>query len=885
MSTINLKTLIQKLNPTCQRSLEAAAGMCLSHSHYNVEIEHWLLKLLEIEKNDISLLLKHSQIDIHSLIQDLSANLQRLKTGNAQSPALSQRLVDLLREALLAANLEYLDTQIRSGYVLYALLNSENLQRIASSLSPQFSKIMAPVLRLELPQWIANSIEQELKENNGDPALANLTKSPGSNKTPALNQYTRNLTELARQKKIDPVIGREDEIRQIIDILTRRRQNNPILTGEPGVGKTAVVEGFALLIAQGKVPSVLQQVAVHVLDLGLLQAGAGIKGEFENRLKSVIQEVKSSPHPIILFIDEAHTLIGAGAQAGQGDAANLLKPELARGELRTIAATTWAEYKKYFEQDAALTRRFQVIKVDEPNEEVAVNMVRGLVSSLEQHHQVRILDEAVIAAVRLSTRYLPHRQLPDKAISVLDTASASLAIREAAQAPALIDCQRRIDAIEIELALLKRETATSSVHKKRLQVLLKEQQRCQYNLENLKTQYQKEQAFIFKIRTLREQLETMQSEAKATPSAIKATLSLQNQLTQQIAQLKKFQRETPLLHDCVDAQAIAEVISGWTGIPLGRMLSNDLRNVLQLTQRLQERIVGQAYALKTVAQHIHTSRAQLSDPRKPLGVFLFVGPSGVGKTETALALAEFLYGSEQNMTVINLSEFKEEHKVSLLLGSPPGYVGYGEGGVLTEAVRRRPYSLVLLDEVEKAHPGVQDIFYQAFDKGILQDGQGRDINFKNTVIILTSNVGGELITKLCNDPEALPDTEQLLAAIQPELLKKFKAAFLGRVSIVPYLPLNLERIQKIAELQLQRIQKRVAEHYRIQLSYDPDVITEIALRSQEMQTGARNIDHVLTHTLLPKLSACFLNAVVENKKINSAQISLNAEQEFVCKLN
>ena len=885
MSAINLKALIQKLNPTCQRSLEAAAGMCLSRSHYNVEIEHWLLKLLESADNDLVFILNHYGVEISRLTKDLLDNLERLKTGNAQSPALSQRIVELTRGALLLAMLEYSTEQVRSAYLLYALLHEENLKRIVHSISTQFAKIPADSLRLEIPNLIASSAETIIGQSE---YIAHDKANPVTSfptKTPALDQYTINLTAQARLGKIDQVIGREVEVRQIIDILLRRRQNNPILTGEPGVGKTAVVEGLALRIAQGDVPPVLQKVALHALDLGLLQAGAGVKGEFENRLKAVIQEVKSASIPIILFIDEAHTLIGAGAQAGQGDAANLLKPPLARGELRTIAATTWAEYKKYFEQDAALARRFQVIKIEQPSEEAAITMLRGLVETLEQHHKVRIIDEAVVAAVRLSNRYLSERQLPDKAISVLDTACSRLALLESTKASPLEDGQRQLEYLEIEMNLLKREKAIGNRHAKRLQQLQKKYQACKERLVELNNKWQQEKILIRDIRATRKELEqrqlTQQSADVAEKKSIaKIILQLQKKWQKLNKDLAKLQGEKPLLQDCVDAQSIAEVLAAWTGIPLGRMVSDDIQSILTIEQRLQQRIIGQSHALKVIAQSIRTARAQLTDPRKPVGVFLLVGPSGVGKTETALALAELLYGGEQNMTVINLSEFKEEHKVSLLLGSPPGYVGYGEGGVLTEAVRRKPYSLVLLDEVEKAHPGVQDIFYQAFDKGILRDGQGRDINFKNTVIILTSNIGSDLITKLCADPDTMPDPQALIEIIRTELLKTFKPAFLGRVTLVPYFVLNEQLMEQIVRLQLNRIQQRILANYQANLIYAPEIIDIIITKCQASDTGARNIEAVLTRELLPELSAAFLTAMAENKKITEVKVSGNSEGGF-----
>jgi len=877
MTTINLKALIKKLNLPCQQSLESAAGACLSASHYNIEIEHWLIKLLEPPQNDMAIIFSHYGIDASGFLEDLSKNLSRLKTGNMQAPALSQRLIDLMREAWMIANLEYGASHIRSVFLLDTLISDTSLSRIFGNFSRQLDEIPLEDLRQKFTEILANSAESV--DKTGTPSSAGISLA---SKTSALDQYTINLTHLAQTGKIDPVIGREEEIRQIIDILMRRRQNNPILTGEPGVGKTAVVEGFALRIAKNEVPPALQSVAVHMLDLGLLQAGAGIKGEFENRLKSVIKEVKNSATPIILFVDEAHTLVGAGAQAGQGDAANMLKPALARGELRTIAATTWAEYKKYFEQDAALARRFQVVKVQEPTEETAVSMLRGLVVHLEQHHGVRILDEAIEAAVHLSNRYITHRQLPDKAISILDTACARLAIRESTQAPMIEDSQRKIIELEVEIGVLEREQISGSAHSKRLDQLLVTLNKENLRLAALNSQWEQEKIIVTDIREARTQLESTFNEKNDTPlsSSAKSTVVTRKKLNSLTQKLKKIQGEQPLLEYCVSAQSVAEVVSAWTGIPLGRMVENEINAVLQLEKTLQARIVGQSHALKAVAQTIHTSRAQLADPRKPVGTFLFVGPSGVGKTETAIALAEILYGGVQNMTVINLSEFKEEHKVSLLLGSPPGYVGYGEGGVLTEAVRRRPYSLVLLDEVEKAHSGIQDIFYQVFDKGMLKDGQGRDINFKNTVLILTSNVGSDLITKLCADPDTMPDLASLKEAIRPELLKVFKPAFLGRVTLVPYFPLSDDVMHRIIGLQLQRIQQRVVAHYQAQFTYDSSVVQYIADRCQEVQTGARNIDHVLTGSLLPELSAHFLTSLAEGKKMHKIHVGIG-ERGFI----
>jgi type VI secretion system protein VasG len=644
---------------------------------------------------------------------------------------------------------------------------------------------------------------------------------------------------------------------------------------------------LALRIAAGDVPLPLQHVALRVLDLALLQAGAGVKGEFENRLKSVINEVKASPQPIITFIDEAHTLIGAGGAAGQGDAANLLKPALARGELRTIAATTWAEYKKYFEKDPALTRRFQVVKVEEPTEATAINMMRGLVGTLEKHHKVRVLDEAVEAAVKLSHRYISGRQLPDKAVSVLDTACARVALGQLAEPPALEDCRRRISLIHTEIDILERESVTGGNHNERLGELGKEKSTEDARFAELQKRWEQEKQIVGKISTIRQKLE--QDAAPRQPGAKEAAprltpeeaTALQAELAILNKDLSTLQGETPLLQPCVDSQAIAQVISAWTGIPVGRMVKDEINTVLNLKEHLEKRVIGQSHALEALAQRLRTARAKLEDPRKPIGVFMFVGPSGVGKTETALAIAELLFGSDQNLTTINMSEFKEEHKVSLLMGSPPGYVGYGEGGVLTEAVRRKPYSVVLFDEMEKAHPGVQDIFYQVFDKGMMKDGEGRDIDFKNTVIIMTSNAGTDMFMKLCADPETKPEPEGLAEAIRPDLLKFFKPAFLGRVIVVPYYPIAPDIMRRIIELQLGRVRSRIRENHRAQLTYDEALVNAIASRCTEVDSGARNVDHILTRTMLPELSKEFLARMAAGEAISKVHISVGAEGSFV----
>jgi type VI secretion system protein VasG len=897
MAGLDLKNLIGKLNPQCQRALEGAAGLCLSRTNYNVEIEHWLVKLLEQPGNDLALLFRHFGVDAAKVLADLAKAIDRFKTGNARPPLLAPEVCQLAKEAWLVASVDHGQPKVRSAWLLAALMGEESLSRHAVAISDEFRKISAEQLRRDAGIVFERSIESELpagEAGGGAPGEPGTPGAPGKpSSTPSLDQFTIDLTARAKAGKIDPVLGRDAEIRQVIDILTRRRQNNPILTGEAGVGKTAVVEGFAQRIAQGDVPPSLANVALRTLDLGLLQAGAGVKGEFENRLKGVIDEVKKSPVPIILFIDEAHTLIGAGGSAGQGDAANLLKPALARGELRTIAATTWAEYKKYFEKDAALARRFQVVKVEEPSEDIAVRMIRGLVGTLEGHHGVSVLDEAVVESVRLSHRYISGRQLPDKAVSLIDTAAARVAIGHAATPPAVEDCQRQIDAIATTLGILRREEETGAIHGDRIKELEAERTKLMERHAALKSRWEQESKIVAEIRDIRKQLAGtgvvsaapgtgVVSAAETSPVPTPTTPTpdrdqLRTRLKELETSLAQIQGEEPLLQPCVDGQAVAAVVASWTGIPVGKMLSDEIRGVLELKERLEERVVGQSHALDQIAQRIRTSRAGLTDPKRPIGVFMLAGTSGVGKTETALAIADLLYGGEQNMTIINMSEFKEEHKVSLLMGSPPGYVGYGEGGVLTEAVRRRPYSVVLLDEMEKAHPGVQDIFYQVFDKGAMKDGEGRDIDFKNTVIIMTSNAGTDTVMKLCKDPETRPEADKLGEAIRPDLLKVFKPAFLGRVSVIPYFPLADDVLKGICELKLKAIRRRVEGNYKAKFSYAPEVVSAVVSRCHEVDSGARNIDHILTGSMLPELSARLLARMAEGQPVTDVKIVMNGD--------
>ncbi len=882
MAQVNLSALVGRLDETCKRSLEAAAGLCLSRTHYNVEIEHWLSKLIEMPGNDISRILERYEIDPASLQRDVTRALDVFKTGNSRAPAIAPSVVDLAREAWLVASLDHGQGVARSGHLLIAMLADETLARQAYDISRLFEKIPEATLRKDFGAITAKSnenVEATARSSAATPGVPAGPKVGGS-----LDQFTIDLTARAKAGQIDPVLGRESEIRQVIDILLRRRQNNPILTGEAGVGKTAVAEGFALAIARGDVPKILAGVRVLSLDLSLLQAGAGVKGEFENRLKSVIQEVKSSPQPIILFIDEAHMLIGAGGSAGQGDAASLLKPALARGELRTIAATTWAEYKKYFERDAALARRFQVVKVEEPDEETAVQIMRGLVEVMESHHKVRVLDEAVIDSVRLSKRYLSGRQLPDKSVSLLDTACARVALSQSSTPAALEDCTRRISQLATTLSMLNREEAASGTQAERIDKFNKEKLAAEAEGQALAKRWGEEKVLVARMRELRSKLESEFAEPidgkPAEKLADLAKKGLRTDLDQTSKQLRTLQGEAPLIHPFVDAQAVAEVLANWTGIPVGRMVADQIKSVLTLKEQMMERIVGQDSALAAIAQAIRTSRAGLTDPVKPIGVFMLVGTSGVGKTETAITLAELLYGGEQNMTTINMSEFKEEHKVSLLMGSPPGYVGYGEGGVLTEAVRRKPYSVVLLDELEKAHPGVQDIFYQVFDKGRMKDGEGRDIDFRNTVILMTTNAGTDTIMSLWADQSTMPDAQGLGEALKPELLKWFKPAFIGRCTVLPFFPLSPEVMKGIIKLKLHKVQKRVGEAYGAKLHFTQSLVDAIGARCTEVETGARNADHIISRTLLPELASRFLQRMSEGQPIRNVEVGVAADGTF-----
>jgi len=848
----SLATLIAKLDATTKQALEQSVGLCLNRQHFNVELSHWLKSLSDTQDGELSDIIRKCSANPTKVLQDLDQRLEQFKKGNDTTPAISQRVIELINEAWLFASLEQDGKQINTAMLLYVLLENTTLQQLAFGLSSEFEKVDTAHLK---------SIINDTP--NDDPAE---TAQATPNKH-ALSQFATNLNEQAKQGKIDPVIGREDEIRKVIDILSRRRQNNAILTGEPGVGKTAIVEGLALLITQSDVPDNLKEVTIYSLDLGLLQAGASMKGEFENRLKSLIQEVKSSAKPIILFIDEAHTLIGSGGAAGQNDAANLLKPALARGDLRSIAATTWNEYKKYFETDPALTRRFQVVKVEEPNTENAIRMLRSLTPSLETHHKVHIEDHALKQAVNLSKRYIQGRLLPDKAISVLDTACARVSSK-LTTTPPLIEKLEKLNAhLSVEQHRYEHEIKRGINHKDALKAVTSRISTTTKQLKKLNNQWEKEKDIANQIHNQYALLESDNT------SGIKRNIqSLQRKLN-------TVQTSTPLISISVDTQAIAEVIADWTGIPTGEMVHDEADKLLNLEQRLMKDVTGQDDGLRCVSRAIKAAGAKIANPDKPYGVFLLVGPSGVGKTETALSLAQTVYGSRDNITVINMSEFKEEHKVSMLAGSPPGYVGYGEGGVLTEAVRRQPYSLILLDEIEKAHPGIQDVFYQVFDKGNIKDGQGRDIDFKNTIIIMTSNACSELISSLCEDDETRPNLEGLTAAIQDELLKHFKPAFLGRVTVVPYLPLEKETLKNITSLKLDKVVKRIATEYKINLEVDDSLKQHVTESCNQSNIGARQIDNILNQEITPLLSEHILSKISQQQKLNNIVLGIDENKK------
>ncbi len=884
MAEISRVALFGKLNSLGYKAIESATVFCKLRGNPYVEPVHWLHQILQLPDSDLHRVIQHFSLNPSRLAKDFTEALDRLPRGATSISDLSSHVDAAVKEAWVYSTLMFGDAQVRTGHLLVGMLKTPDLRNALLAISREFEKVKLDTLTEQFNAIVGGSPESGQRASDGSrvgggavPGEASEAMAPPQmGKQEALQRFSVDLTERARKGELDPIVGRDEEIRQIVDILMRRRQNNPILTGEAGVGKTAVVEGFAQRIASGDVPPPLQGVTLRVLDVGLLQAGASMKGEFENRLRQVIDEVQSSPKPIILFIDEAHTLVGAGGAAGTGDAANLLKPALARGKLRTIAATTWAEYKKHIEKDPALTRRFQVVQVGEPSEEKTVLMMRGMVSTMEQHHRAQILDEALEAAVKLSHRYIPARQLPDKAVSLLDTASARVAISLHAVPAEVEDCRRRIEGLKTELEIIGRETAVGIDTAQRQADATEKLQAEEARLAELDARWQEEKDLVDQILALRAQL---RGAGGAVEAAAAEEVDLQRQA--RLAELKELQTrlhelqgERPLILPSVDAQAVASVVADWTGIPVGRMVKNEVETVLKLADLLNRRIIGQRHALDMIARRIQTSRAALDNPNKPIGVFMLAGPSGVGKTETALALAEALYGGEQNVITINMSEFQEAHTVSTLKGAPPGYVGYGEGGVLTEAVRRRPYSVVLLDEVEKAHHDVHEIFFQVFDKGWMEDGEGRFIDFKNTLILLTTNVGTDLIMGMCKDPELLPDPEGLAKALREPLLKVFPPALLGRLVTIPYYPLSDQMVGDIVRLQLGRISRRILENHKVPFGYDDEVVKLIVSRCTELESGGRMVDAILTNTMLPAISQEFLGRMVEGKPIARVQVSV-----------
>ena len=901
MTEISRVALFGKLNSLGYKAVEGATVFCKMRGNPYVEIVHWVHQILNNQDSDIHKIVQHFELDASKIASEMTQALDNLPRGASSISDLSEHLEDLMERAWVWGSLLYSSNQVRTGHLILGMLNTPRLRNILKQMSPTMASISADELADKFHEITDGSPEDTMKPQDGsvtgggaEPGEASGAMSPAQmGKGEALEQFCTDMTEQAKNGDIDPIVGRDEEIRQIVDVLMRRRQNNPILTGEAGVGKTAVVEGFALRIARGDVPPSLQDARLLMLDVGLLQAGASMKGEFENRLRAVIDEVQASTTPIIMFIDETHTLVGAGGAAGTGDAANLLKPALARGTLRTIGATTWAEYKKHIEKDPALTRRFQVVAVEEPDVAKATMMMRGIASMLENHHKVQVLDEGIEASVSLSARYIPARQLPDKSVSVLDTACARVAVSQHAVPAEVDDARKKIDALNTELEIIARdETAGYDVEERRTKIgkLLSEENE---RLEGLNTRWEAEKAVVGDILELRKNLreggvpveaEAGSEEAEASPLSDEDRAKMMDDLKAKNAELQELQGETPLILPIVDAQAVASVVGDWTGIPVGRMVSDEIETVLHLEEHLAKRVIGQDHAMKMIAKRIQTSRAGLDNPSKPIGVFMLAGTSGVGKTETALALGETLYGGEQNVITINMSEYQEAHTVSSLKGAPPGYVGYGEGGVLTEAVRRKPYSVVLLDEVEKAHPDVHEIFFQVFDKGVMEDGEGRQIDFRNTLILLTSNAGTDLIMDLCSDPELMPEPEAMAKAMRTPLLEIFPPALLGRLVTIPYYPLSPDMIGEITKLQLNRIKKRVSESHDVPFEYSDAVVTEIVDRCQELESGGRMIDAIVTNTMLPDISAEFLKRMMAGDKIDKVAIDVK-NGEFVYAFN
>jgi len=899
MAEISRVNLFGKLDPIAYKAIESATVFCKLRGNPYVELVHWFQQIVQLQDSDLHRIIQHFEINPSILAKDMTNALDALPRGASSISDLSSKIEDSIERAWVYGSLVYGDSTVRTGYIILGMLKTRELKNSLLNMSGEFAKIKVEQFGDEFVEIVSGSCEDNTQATDGsaigggEPGTASDAMSPATmGKQEALNQFTTNLTEQAAKGELDPIIGRDEEIRQLIDILMRRRQNNPILTGEAGVGKTAVVEGFAHRINKGDVPPALKDVKLLCLDIGLLQAGASMKGEFENRLKQVIEEVKASPTPIIMFIDETHTLVGAGGAAGTGDAANLLKPALARGELRTIGATTWAEYKKHIEKDPALTRRFQVVKVEEPSEEKAILMLRNIAGMLEKHHHVEMLDKAIEAAVKLSHRYIPARQLPDKAVSLLDTAAARVAVSQFATPAELEDCKQRIENLTVEQNVLDKEAAIGVVNQKRMDDIVECLTFEKDKEQELNEKWQQEKEVVDSVLAARRKLRDLLTEQKAsaldddieTIDNSEAITEAKTELDTHHTKLTELQGESPLILPACDEQAVASVVADWTGVPVGKMVNDEINTVLNLADIMKKRVIGQDHGMEMIAKRIQTSRAGLDNPNKPIGVFMLCGPSGTGKTETALALAEALYGGEQNVITINMSEFQEAHTVSTLKGAPPGYVGYGEGGILTEAVRRKPYSVVLLDEVEKAHSDVHEIFFQVFDKGVMEDGEGRMIDFKNTLILLTSNVGSDLIMNMCKDPELMPEPDGIAKALREPQLGVFPAALLGRIVTIPYYPLSDDMIKSITRLQLNRIKDRVETGQGIEFVYNDAVVDLVVSRCTELESGGRMIDSILTNTLLPEISNKFLTHMLEGSPISKVEVNAK-DGEFTYELS
>lgn len=897
MAEINIEKYAGKMNRLGYDAFLKAMRQARSEKNRNVGTAHFLFHVVSDQNSDVSCTLRELGLDRGRVLKDLIAAIEKLDKNVTESPGISEGLSDTLNHAWTYATLFFSEVQIRSGHVLLAMLNDKNLHREITRASAIFNDISADQLGKESRNLWKDSDEEDMRPMDGSglqSGSAPADGTPASSAGTALARFSVDMTADAESGKMDRVVGRDDEIRQVIDILLRRRQNNPILTGEAGVGKTAIVEGFAQSLAAGEVPPKLQGTRLHMLDIQAMQAGASMKGEFEQRLKSLIDEVQASPTPIILFIDEAHTLIGAGGAQGTGDAANLLKPALARGTLRTIGATTFAEYRTYFEKDPALTRRFQPVNVDEPDNDRCAYMLRGILGPMEAHHNVRISDEAIVAAVNLSARYIPARQLPDKAVSLLDTACARVAVSQASTPARIGDLQAAIAALETEIASKTAQRDLGEENEERLSEAEEDLKEKREELTGFEAKFEAEKKIVDDILNLRHELAKSETgvEEAAQPGDVGDARSeeeineaeaedtdpprdpdtIRGEMLELMAKLDATDADDRMVYAHVDEQAVASVISDWTGIPAGRMVVDELEQILNLSDQLSERVIGQDHGLKMIAKRIETSRAGLSNPNKPIGVFMLAGPSGVGKTETALALAESLYGGEQNIITINMSEFQEAHSVSLLKGAPPGYVGYGEGGRLTEAVRRKPYSVVLLDEVEKAHPDIHEIFFQVFDKGIMEDGNGRPINFKNCLILLTSNVGTDVIMEMGNNGETIPDLDELNAAMKAPLLEVFPPALMGRIVTIPYFPLGTEVLGGITKLKLGSVAKRLKEAHGANMVYGDDVLAHIVDQCRDPDSGGRMIDNIITNSILPDLSRQVLSRMVSGEEMKEVSI-------------